>query len=71
MATQLQGSETPFPAVPLALLTELERLWPSRPPQLKDSEREVWFKAGARSVVDFLKAQFQRQQDTVLAPPPR
>lgn len=36
------------------LLGALHRLYPNRGPDLKDTEREVWFKAGQRSVVDHL-----------------
>lgn len=39
-----------------ALIDRLDHLYPAAPPSLTDSDREVWFKAGARSVVAHLMA---------------
>lgn len=36
------------------LLVELSRLYPSQCPALKDTDREVWFHAGQRSVIEYL-----------------
>lgn len=36
------------------LINELDKAYPSRPANLQDSDREIWFKAGQRSVVDML-----------------
>jgi hypothetical protein len=36
------------------LIKELDQAFPNRAPNMADSEREIWFKAGARSVVDLL-----------------
>lgn len=43
-----------LPHTPEALVQELDRLYPLRAPALTDSDREVWFKAGQRDVVDRL-----------------
>lgn len=45
-----------------ALIAELTALFPAKPPSLEDTDREVWFKAGQRSVVDFLIRQKQVQE---------
>lgn len=37
-----------------SLLNSLDALFPKRPPALSDTDREVWFKAGQRSIVDLL-----------------
>lgn len=61
----LESSTSPakFPAISKRLLDALDERFPSRPPDLTDSERQVWYKAGARSVVEFLKIQFQDQNE--------
>ena len=55
-----------MPPIPKALLEDLERRFPERCPSLKDSDREVWFKAGQRNVVAFLATQFLRQNENIL-----
>jgi len=45
----------------------LERQFPERSADLRWSDREVWFRAGERQVVRFLRAQFDKQNETVLA----
>lgn len=37
------------------LIDHLDHLFPNRCARLTDTDREVWFNAGARSVVDLLK----------------
>ena len=37
------------------LLDALDTIYPSKPPDLLDEDRQIWYKAGQRSVVDFLK----------------
>lgn len=54
-------SQQDFPLIPDDLLQALDKSFPDRCPSIKDSDREVWFKAGARSVVNFLK-QLQKTQ---------
>ena len=47
------------------LLDALDTIYPSKPPDLLDDDRQIWYKAGQRSVVDFLK-KHQRQKETML-----
>lgn len=44
------------------LIEELNRLFPNKVPSLTFTDREVWYKAGARSVVDYLESQHALQQ---------
>lgn len=44
-----------IPPVPDALITALEKRFPDTCPDLTDSEREIFFKAGAVSVIKLLK----------------
>lgn len=58
-------SETPppedtFPPIPANLLSVLEGLYPLSRPDIRATEREIWFKYGQRSVVDFL---IQRKEE--------
>ena len=48
------------------LLEKLNEVYPSEPESLKDSDREVWFKAGQRSVVDFLLLLKARGDENIL-----
>jgi hypothetical protein len=55
-----------FPVIPADLLDELDRRFPERSAELNWSDREVWLKAGERSVVRFLRARFDEQNETVI-----
>lgn len=55
-----------FPRIPKELLDALESMFPGLPPRLDDTERMVWFKAGQHSVVEFVKEQHQRQNETII-----
>lgn len=48
------------------LLEKLNEVYPSEPASRKDSDREVWFKAGQRSVVDFLLLLKARGDENIL-----
>ena len=48
------------------LINVLDMIYPDRSPSLKDNEREVWFKAGQRSVVNWLKDLKKRSEDNLL-----
>ena len=50
-----------FPHITRALLKELEERFPARYPALDWSDREIWYRAGQRAVVDFLKDRFSDQ----------
>lgn len=43
-----------LPLTPEALVEALDKLYPARPPALTDTDRQVWFKAGQRDVVERL-----------------
>lgn len=45
------------------LLDELAKLFPSRCPNLKDSEREVWYHAGQASVAEVLRTKYEAAQE--------
>ena len=45
------------------LIDDLDKQIPDRHPSLTDSEREVWFNAGQRSVVNMLLASMQQNQE--------
>ena len=49
------------------LLDALEGLCPARPPDPKDSEREIWMKAGERRLVEVLKAKYEEAAGEVLS----
>tara|TARA_Y100001951_G_scaffold21259_1_gene16214 strand:- start:112 stop:333 length:222 start_codon:yes stop_codon:yes gene_type:complete len=48
------------------LIKVLDKIYPDRSPSLKDNEREVWFKAGQRSVVNWLIELKKRSEDNLL-----
>ena len=52
-----------IPTYAIDLIEELNKSYPNKHPNLSDSEREVWFKAGQRSVVDTLLSIAQDQQE--------
>lgn len=45
-----------LPIFSVDLIDELDKEYPNRWPSLNESDREIWFKAGQRSVVDKLIA---------------
>ncbi len=49
------------------LLKELDLLFPHRCPSLALTDREIWFKAGQRAVVDFLLAIKTEADENILA----
>jgi hypothetical protein len=48
------------------LMEALEQLYPARPPNPQDSEREIWMKAGERRLVEVLKAKYQEATDELV-----
>lgn len=48
------------------LIKGLDTVFPNRHPDLSMSDKEVWFKAGQRYVVDYLIEQQKRQKETML-----
>lgn len=55
-----------FPVITEALIEELNKRWPEQCAELRMTDREVWFAAGARSVIRFLNGVYQDQQESVL-----
>jgi hypothetical protein len=58
-----------YEATPVVLpeLTEwLDKQFPIQTPALTDTEREIFFKVGQRSVVDHLMSILKEQSDTIL-----
>lgn len=44
-----------FPAVPLALVEALEKLYPNECPSVRTPDRDIWVKVGQVSVCKFLR----------------
>ena len=55
-----------LPVITDDLIQGLDNLYPQRHPDLSLSDREIWYKAGQRFVVDYLIEQQKRQQETML-----
>lgn len=45
------------------LLKALNNAYPPRPPDPRDTEREIWMKAGERRLVEALHARFEETQE--------
>lgn len=56
-------SNTSIPPLSAELLKALDELYPEASADLRWTDRDVWFKAGQRQVIRFLKEQFKRQQE--------
>lgn len=52
-----------LPVLSVDLIRELDEEYPDRWPRLNESDREIWFKAGQRSVVDKLLALLKEAED--------
>ena len=53
-----------IPIIPEELIKYLNTLFPDQCADLKDSDREIFYKAGQRSVVNHLIEKFKIQGDT-------
>lgn len=51
----------PLPTIPPELVAALDKLIPHRCPTTNTPERDIWFYAGKRDLVDFLKAEAELQ----------
>lgn len=60
--------ELSFPPIPADLLDTLDRLYPERCAELSQSEREVFFMAGQRSVIRCLRRVFDEQNTETTNP---
>ena len=56
-----------LPPITDELINGLASVFPQRHPDLSWSEKEIWYKAGQRYVVDFLIEQQKRQKETMLS----
>lgn len=52
--------------IPEEALKTLDRMYPPRPPDPKDTEREIWMKAGERRLVEVLWAKFNSANESTL-----
>ena len=48
------------------LIKVLDKIYPEKAPELKDNEKTVWFKAGQRSVVNWLRDLKTRSENNLL-----
>ena len=55
-----------LPVITDDLIKGLDNLYPQRHPDLSLSDREIWYRSGQRSVVDYLIEQQKRQRETML-----
>ena len=55
-----------LPLITDDLIQGLDNLYPQRHPDLSLSDREIWYSAGQRRVVDYLIEQQKRQRETML-----
>ena len=55
-----------LPVITDDLIQGLDNLYPQRHPDLSLSDREIWYRAGQRSVVDYLIEQQKRHRETML-----
>jgi hypothetical protein len=61
------NEEIVLPALTQELINKLDKLFPDKCPLLTDTEREVWYKVGQRSVINYLQQTYddQLEQDIV------
>jgi len=55
-----------LPVITDELIDALSQVFPNRCPDLSVSDREVWYRSGQRSVVEYLIEQQLRQKETML-----
>ena len=55
-----------LPSIHKDLIEELNRLFPEQSAKLTQSPNELYFQGGQRSVINYLKEQFNRQTETIL-----
>lgn len=56
-----QPTDETFPQVTKALIRKLEEIFPDRCPEIAQSDREIWWKAGQVSLVRYLRIEHERQ----------
>jgi len=55
-----------LPVITDELINSLDSVFPNRHPELSLSDREIWYRAEQRYVVDYLIEQQLRQKETML-----
>ncbi len=55
-----------FPEIPESILAALEKQFPDRAPNGDETDRQVWITTGEVRVIRFLRATFDRQNETIL-----
>lgn len=55
-----------LPVITDELINSLDAVFPNKHPDLSMTDKEVWFKAGQRYVVDYLIEQQSRQKESML-----
>ncbi len=55
-----------LPVITDELINSLDAVFPNKHPDLSLTDREVWYRAGQRFVVDYLIEQQARQKETML-----
>ncbi len=56
-----------LPSISKELVDRLDQLIPNRCPDINMKDREIWYEAGKRSVVDFLKMSYNDQVRTIIS----
>ena len=59
--------EKGLPPITDELIEGLSRAFPQRHPDLSMSDKQIWYEAGKRFVVDYLIEQQKRQKETMLS----
>jgi len=55
-----------FPDVSADLIEFLDELFPEKSADLTWSDKEVWYKSGQRSVINFLIDKLKQQEETII-----
>ena len=55
--------DTELPPIDKNLLEKLNELFPEKSADLSWEEKEIWYKAGQRSVIHFLQQTYKDQQE--------
>ena len=57
----MNDQEIVLPALSKSLIDKLDKLFPDKCPLLTDTDREIWFKVGQRSVINYLQQTYDEQ----------
>jgi hypothetical protein len=61
------SDEIVLPALSQDLINKLDKLFPDKCPLLTHTDREIWYKVGQRSVIDYLQQTYDDQlQDNIV-----